>query len=94
MRPKFRSRTRWRVKLEKPRVPKVVNIPPKMARFGTGTITPYWRVVKEDGSLNPKFPGGVAQQKRYLRAEGFATRRQGDKLKLSAGFAAKLHKLA
>jgi hypothetical protein len=37
---------------------------------GRKRITPYWRVVKDDGSFNPKFPGGVAQQTRKLRAEG------------------------
>jgi len=134
---KFNSRTRWREKLEKQQDPKVVKIPPKMSRFGKGTmliptpklvddllrkvrkgklvvvselrrrlaadfasdvtcplttgiflriaaeaaeedrangrkrITPYWRVVKDDGSLNPKFPGGVDNQARYLRGEGF-----------------------
>lgn len=29
------------------------------ARAGEDAITPYWRIVKDDGSLNPKFPGGV-----------------------------------
>jgi hypothetical protein len=33
-------------------------------------ITPYWRVVKDDGSLNPKFPGGVERQEQRLRDEG------------------------
>ncbi len=28
-------------------------------RKGKKRITTYWRVVKDDGSLNPKFPGGV-----------------------------------
>lgn len=37
---------------------------------GSQHITPYWRVVKEDGSLNPKFPGGTARQAERLRAEG------------------------
>ncbi|HJZ82462.1 MAG TPA: hypothetical protein VKD91_19015, partial [Pyrinomonadaceae bacterium] len=60
---------------------------------GARRITPYWRVIKDDGSLNPKFPGGVAQQSRYLRGEGFTTRRQGDKLKLGAGFDQRLHRL-
>ena len=36
---------------------------------GTG-ITPYWRVVKDGGSLKPKFPGGVERQAETLRAEG------------------------
>ena len=39
---------------------------------GTKRITPYWRVVRDNGELNPKFPGGVSRQSRYLRAEGFA----------------------
>jgi alkylated DNA nucleotide flippase Atl1 len=40
------------------------------ARFGEAPKTPYWRVVKDDGSLNPKFPGGVKRQARRLREEG------------------------
>jgi alkylated DNA nucleotide flippase Atl1 len=40
------------------------------ARAGKTRITPYWRVVKEDGSLNPKFPGGVVAQAERLRDEG------------------------
>jgi hypothetical protein len=40
------------------------------ARAGKTPITPYWRMVKDDGSLNPKLPGGVASQARKLRAEG------------------------
>ena len=35
-------------------------------------ITPYWRVIGLDGSLNPKFPGGVNSQAVYLRKEGHA----------------------
>lgn len=40
------------------------------AAAGKTKITPYWRVVKDDGSLNPKFPGGVERQADRLRAEG------------------------
>ena len=40
------------------------------ARAGKTRITPYWRVVKEDGSLNPKVPGGVVAQAERLRDEG------------------------
>jgi len=40
------------------------------SRAGLKTITPYWRVVRDDGSLNEKFPGGVAAQARRLREEG------------------------
>jgi 6-O-methylguanine DNA methyltransferase, DNA binding domain len=44
---------------------------------GKKRIAPYWRVIKDDGSMNPKLPGGIAQQTRYLRAEGFAVATQG-----------------
>ena len=33
-------------------------------------ITPYWRTLKANGELNPKYPGGTAEQKRLLEAEG------------------------
>jgi len=145
MKNKFTSRSGWREKLEKPQAPKVVEIPPKMSRFGEGTmliptpllveevirkvpkgklitgselrrklasdfgtnvtcplttgifvrivaeaaeedrakgkrrLTPYWRVIKDDGSLNPKYPGGVESQTRQLRAEGFIVTRSGKK---------------
>ena len=39
-------------------------------RAGAAEVTPYWRVVKDDGSLNPKFPGGAARQAKRLREEG------------------------
>lgn len=38
---------------------------------GRKRITPYWRGVKDDGTFNPKLPGGVSQQTRNLSAEGF-----------------------
>lgn len=141
----MKSRTSWREKLEKPQVPRLVDVPPKMSRFGKGTmliptpklvdglirkvpkgklvtvgelrrklavdfeadvtcplttgifvriaaeaaeedrvngrqrLTPYWRVIKDDGSLNPKFPGGPEQQAHRLRAEGFALVSKGKK---------------
>jgi alkylated DNA nucleotide flippase Atl1 len=140
---KFKGRIPWREKLEKPQQPKIVKIPPSMARFGKGTmliptpklvddllrevpkgklvtvgeirkrlandfavdvtcplttgifvrivaeaaeenrangrqrITPYWRVVKDDGGLNPKFPGGEQLQARYLRGEGLSVAHKG-----------------
>ncbi len=37
---------------------------------GKTEIAPYWRVVKADGSLNEKFPGGVAAQAIRLQKEG------------------------
>jgi len=37
---------------------------------GRAEITPYWRVIKADGSLNDKFPGGTQLQSIRLRQEG------------------------
>lgn len=37
---------------------------------GREDITPFWRVVGDDGKLNPKFPGGVEAQAQRLREEG------------------------
>ena len=157
MKSKFSSRSSWREKLEKPQEPKVVQIPPKMSRFGKGTmliptpllvdklirkvpkgklitgselrrklasnfatdvtcplttgifvriaaeaaeedrangkrrLTPYWRVVKDDGSLNPKYPGGIGAQARNLRAEGFRVTRKGKTSQVVTGFASSLY---
>ena len=33
-------------------------------------VTPYWRLLKEGGEVNPKYPGGLAGQKKRLAAEG------------------------
>ena len=38
--------------------------------LGRTPVTPYWRVVKEDGSLYDKFPGGAVRQREKLTAEG------------------------
>lgn len=35
-----------------------------------GPIAPYWRVVKDDGGFNPKFPGGVEAHAELVREEG------------------------
>lgn len=137
MTPKFKSRTRWREKLENSDHSKIVQVPANMSkRFGNGTmlipkpldvdalirktkkgklvtvseirsrlardnrvdvacplttgmfiriaaetaeedllngkkrITPYWRVIRDDGSLNEKFPGGAKAQSRRLKSEG------------------------
>lgn len=32
--------------------------------------TPYWRTLKADGELNPKYPGGIEAQREKLEAEG------------------------
>lgn len=39
--------------------------------------TPYWRTLKANGELNPKYPGGVEEQKRLLEAEGHTIIKKG-----------------
>jgi hypothetical protein len=39
-------------------------------RGGRKDITPFWRVLKADGSLNEKFPGGTEAHAARLREEG------------------------
>lgn len=39
--------------------------------------TPYWRTLKANGELNPKYPGGVDEQKRLLEAEGHTVIKKG-----------------
>lgn len=31
---------------------------------------PWWRTLKSDGELNPKYPGGIEMQRAYLETEG------------------------
>jgi len=39
-------------------------------RAGKTRIAPYWRVLREGGRLNEKYPAGVAAQARHLKDEG------------------------
>jgi alkylated DNA nucleotide flippase Atl1 len=39
-------------------------------KAGKSRITPYWRVLRQGGLLNDKYPGGVEAQARQLEAEG------------------------
>ena len=41
--------------------------------------TPYWRTLKADGELNPKYPGGVQAQKEKLEEEGHTVIQKGRK---------------
>ena len=42
----------------------------EVAFGGKKDITPYWRTLREDGALNPKYPGGVQEQAKRLQEEG------------------------
>lgn len=44
---------------------------------GKKETTPYWRTLKSDGSLNPKYPGGVEAQKKLLEQEGHTVIQKG-----------------
>ena len=50
------------------------------AAAGAKRITPYWRTLKSDGELNPKFPGGAEGVARHLRKEGHKIVRKGKRL--------------
>lgn len=44
---------------------------------GRQRITPYWRTLKTGGELNPKYPGGIANLRARLAAEGHRIVRKG-----------------
>lgn len=46
---------------------------------GVREITPFWRTLKTGGEVNPKYPGGIAQVARRLRAEGHKIISKGKK---------------
>lgn len=45
--------------------------------------TPYWRTLKKDGELNPKYPGGIADQRALLEAEGHTIIQKGSRYYVS-----------
>jgi alkylated DNA nucleotide flippase Atl1 len=49
----------------------------EQARAGKSRITPYWRVIRDDGRLLEKLPGGPSMQAAQLEAEGHAIDRAG-----------------
>jgi hypothetical protein len=46
---------------------------------GRKTITPFWRILKTGGELNPKYPGGIEGQRTYLESEGHKIIQKGNK---------------
>jgi alkylated DNA nucleotide flippase Atl1 len=60
---------------------------------GKKEITPYWRTLKSDGTLNEKYPGGTKNQKKLLEKEGHKVVQKGKKY-LVADFQKYLAKLA
>lgn len=52
---------------------------------GEGLAVPYWRTLKADGSLNPKYPGGAERQMQRLEAEGHVVVQQGRAWRVEGG---------
>jgi len=50
---------------------------------GKKRVTPWWRTLKTGGELNAKYPGGVGEQARRLRAEGHRIVQKGKRLLVS-----------
>jgi len=46
---------------------------------GRARVTPYWRTLKSDGEINPKYPGGIEEQRARLESEGHGVIRKGKK---------------
>jgi len=44
---------------------------------GKKRVTPYWRTLKKEGEVNPKFPGGADAQRLRLEAEGHTVLARG-----------------
>ncbi len=53
------------------------NAADEMENEGKKSITPYWRTLKTGGILNEKYPGGLANLKKRLEAEGHTIIQKG-----------------
>lgn len=49
------------------------------SKEGKRNITPYWRTLKSDGTLNEKYPGGIKGQQKLLEKEGHKVIQKGKK---------------
>ena len=49
------------------------------AAEGKRRATPYWRTLKKGGEINPKYPGGIEDQKKHLESEGHKVTQKGKK---------------
>ena len=47
------------------------------AAAGRKSVTPYWRTLKAGGELNAKYPGGIPNLRRRLKAEGHQVVKKG-----------------
>lgn len=49
-------------------------------KMGKKQVTPYWRVLREGGYLNEKYPSGAKAQAARLRKEGHSVQSKGKRL--------------
>ena len=49
----------------------------ELARQGRKRITTYWRALKSDGQVKPKYPGGIEAIREKLEAEGHTVIQKG-----------------
>lgn len=54
------------------------------AADGVKDITPYWRTLKGEGELNPKYPGGIERCKKLLEEEGHTITAKGKRFVVSS----------
>ncbi|HEX7860756.1 MAG TPA: hypothetical protein VF773_10545 [Verrucomicrobiae bacterium] len=55
------------------------NAAEEAAAAGAKRITPYWRTLKTNGELNPKYPGGINALRAKLKAEGHSVTKKGNR---------------
>jgi alkylated DNA nucleotide flippase Atl1 len=60
------------------------NAAEEAAAEGKPLDIPYWRTLKSDGFLNPKYPGGQEEHKKLLQAEGFRIINRGKKYQVAS----------
>ena len=53
------------------------NAADELESAGRKRITPYWRILKTGGIINEKYPGGLTNLKKRLKAEGHNVIRKG-----------------
>jgi len=53
------------------------NAAEEMKAQGKPNDLPYWRTLKSNGELNPKFPGGIEGHAAHLKKEGFTILHKG-----------------
>jgi alkylated DNA nucleotide flippase Atl1 len=62
-------------------------------KMGAKRVAPWWRVLTSDGQLNPRMPGGLAEHRRRLEAEGFTIVKAGRSGMMVEGFEQRLARL-